>query len=103
MSRPQPRRANPASCVNVTRYAPGRDAARSFQPCLPWAGQAIAATPLASSAAARPEGAATTLTMTSNPAQTRPTAPTAANTLRYPFTVLELSENTIPDPLPPQT
>ena len=51
-----------------------------------WAGQAKLPAPLAAST---PAGA--------SPA---PPAP-AANTLRYPFTLLEFSENTLPDPPPP--
>lgn len=60
-----------------------------------WAGQArlpspVTAVPGSVPGAAQPAPGA-------NPAP----APAAANTLRYPFTVLELSENTLPEPPPP--
>lgn len=60
-----------------------------------WAGQAklpppVAAVPGAAAASVQPA-----------PAASPTPAATAANTLRYPFTVLELSENTLPEPPPP--
>ena len=66
-----------------------------------WSGQAsmpasLAANPEASTAAT---GARSTA---SNQARTGPaTNNNAANSLRYPFTVLELSETTLPEPTPP--
>ncbi|MDB6114727.1 MAG: hypothetical protein JWQ62_1672 [Lacunisphaera sp.] len=65
-----------------------------------WSGQAT----MPASLAANPE-AATAATgarsTASNQAQTRPATNNAANSLRYPFTVLELSETTLPEPTPP--
>lgn len=64
-----------------------------------WAGQAT----FPASLAANPGGATTATrqrTTTVNTAQAQTTA-ASANTLRYPFTVLELTETTLPDPPPP--
>ena len=64
-----------------------------------WAGQAsfpasLAANPGGTTAATRQRAT------TSTTAQTQTTA-ARANTLRYPFTVLEITETTLPDPPPP--
>jgi hypothetical protein len=62
-----------------------------------WAGQAS----LPASLAANPGGAtAATGQRATAPAAAQPQA-AAANSLRYPFTVLEISETTLPDPPPP--
>jgi hypothetical protein len=64
-----------------------------------WAGQAVLPAPLAAN-----PGAATGATgqrATASPPVPAQSANATANTLRYPFTVLELSENTLPDPTPP--
>lgn len=59
-----------------------------------WANQAkLPAPPTTTPTEAAPAPAA--------PAPTANPQTDAANTLRYPFTVLELSENTVPDPVPP--
>lgn len=66
-----------------------------------WSGQASLPAPLA----ANPEGttrATGERASSSTPAPEEQAAATnAANTLRYPFTVLELTETTLPDPPPP--
>jgi len=61
-----------------------------------WAGQARLPAPVA----AAPDAAATPVAAPT-PAATPAPVPAASNTLRYPFTVLELSENTLPEPPPP--
>jgi general secretion pathway protein K len=60
-----------------------------------WAGQAKLPPPVT----AAPDGA--TGPVQTAPAATPAPAPNAANTLRYPFTVLELFESTLPEPPPP--
>ncbi|MDI1335453.1 MAG: hypothetical protein PSU94_04640 [Lacunisphaera sp.] len=64
-----------------------------------WAGQAAFPASLAATAASA-AGATNQRTTASNNTQAQ-TAAANSNTLRYPYTVLELSETSLPDPPPP--
>jgi len=92
-------------CLRITVTAHQGAAQLKLSTLVTWSGQAV----LPVSLAASPESttAATGAgSSASSSAQTKtPTTATAnpANSLRYPFTVLELTETTIPDATPPPT
>ena len=86
-------------CLRVIVTARQGAAQMKLSALVTWAGQAS----LPASLAANPGGTAPSARQQAAPqakAQPQPQA-AAANSLRYPFTVLEISENSLPDPTPP--
>ena len=86
-------------CLRVNVTAHQGPALLKLSALVTWSGQAslpgpLAATPENTSAATGPGKAASAAVQTQTKAA-------AANTLRYPFTVLEISETTLPDTPPP--
>ena len=86
-------------CLRINITAHQGPAQLKLSTLVTWSGQASLPAPLA----ATPESttAATGPGQTANAAVQAQTKAAAANTLRYPFTVLDLSETTLPDTPPP--
>lgn len=90
-------------CLRIIVTAHQGAALLKMSTLVTWSGQAalpvsLAASPESTTAATGGRTAASSSARTKTPTNT-----TAANSLRYPFTLLELIETTIPDVIPPPT
>ncbi len=85
-------------CLRIIVTAHQGAALMRLSALVTWSGQAALPSPLAANPQTAP-GAAGALPAATTASQAQ-TEAAAANSLRYPFTVLELSETTLPDPPP---
>ncbi len=88
-------------CLRVNLTAHQGPAQLKLSALVTWSGQASLPAPVAATPASAPAATTPSQQASSNVQTQTQTKAATANTLRYPFTVLEISETTLPDTPPP--